>query len=102
MKVTRDVILDLLPLYLAEEVSPDTQDLVQGFLEQDADLAKLAGRWRKQLPGPPPPPLNLDAQAQAYRKAQQWIALRTVGLAAVITIGVLGLLALGGVLVLFR
>jgi len=101
MKVTRDVILDLLPLYLADEVSPDTQGLVKAYLEQDPDLAKLAGQWKKQLPAPPPAPSNLEAQAHAYREAQHRIALRTVGLAAVITVGVLGLIALSGVLVLF-
>lgn len=101
MKVTREVILDLLPLYLADEASADTQELVKVYLEQDPDLAKLAGQWRKQLPGPPPAPVSHEAQAQAYREAQHRIALRTIGLAAVITVGVLGLLALGGVLFIF-
>jgi hypothetical protein len=100
MKVTREVILDLLPLYLADEASPDTKALVKGYLEQDPDLAKLAGQWRERLPAPPPAPLRPDAQAEAYRQAQHRIAIRTVGLAAVITVGVLGLLALGGALYL--
>jgi hypothetical protein len=100
MNVTRDVVLDLLPLYLAGEASEDTQNLVQAYLEQDPDLAKLAGQWRKQLPGPPPAPVSLEAQAQAYRNAQRWIALRTVGLAAVIAAGALGLVGLVALLFL--
>jgi hypothetical protein len=98
MTVTRDVVLDLLPLYLADEASADTQELVKAYLEQDPDLAKLAGQWRKQLPGPPPAPVRLEAQAEAYRRAQRWIAFRTVGMAAVIAAGALGLLAFGALL----
>jgi len=101
MNVTREVILDLLPLYLADEASPDTQALVKAFLEQDPDLAKLAGRWKTHLPGPPPAPSSPEAQARLYREAQHRIAIRTVGLAVVITGGVLGLVALAGALMLF-
>lgn len=39
--VTRDVILDLLPLYLADEVSEPTRQLVVYHLENDPKLAKL-------------------------------------------------------------
>ncbi|MEM7802211.1 MAG: hypothetical protein AAF633_23665 [Chloroflexota bacterium] len=42
MKITRDVIIDLLPLYLSGEASPDTQSLVQAFFKQDPDFEKLA------------------------------------------------------------
>jgi anti-sigma factor RsiW len=38
MKVTRDVVMDLLPLYVAGEACADTRALVEEFLEQDADL----------------------------------------------------------------
>jgi anti-sigma factor RsiW len=40
MKVTREVVLDLLPLYLAGEASPDTRALVEEYLRQDTDLAR--------------------------------------------------------------
>ena len=40
MQVTRDVITDLLPLYLAGEASEDTRALVQVFLEQDPEFAQ--------------------------------------------------------------
>lgn len=38
MKVTRDVVMDLLPLYVAGEACADTRALVDEFLEQDSDL----------------------------------------------------------------
>jgi anti-sigma factor RsiW len=39
MHVTRDVVRDLLPLYVAGEASPDTIALVDGFLADDEELA---------------------------------------------------------------
>jgi anti-sigma factor RsiW len=38
MKVTRDVVMDLLPLYVAGEACADTRALVEEFLEQDPEL----------------------------------------------------------------
>lgn len=40
MNVTREVIIDLLPLYLAGEASADTRALVEEYLEQDTELAQ--------------------------------------------------------------
>ena len=40
MKVTRDVIHDLLPVYTAGEASADTVVLVEEFLRSDPDLAR--------------------------------------------------------------
>ena len=39
--ITRNIILDLLPLYLANEVSADTRAFVDKFLETDPQLAKV-------------------------------------------------------------
>lgn len=98
MEVTRDVILDLLPLYLADEASADTKALVAAHLERDPDLAALARGWRQHLTAPPPAPVNPDAQASAFQRAQRLLLIRTLGLAALITIGVLSLIALSGAL----
>ncbi|MBM3761958.1 MAG: zf-HC2 domain-containing protein [Acidobacteria bacterium] len=38
MKVTKDVILDLLPLYQEGEVSADSRRLVEEYLSQDPEL----------------------------------------------------------------
>jgi hypothetical protein len=54
MKITRDVIHDLLPAYLAEEASADTIALVEEFLRQDPDLAGSIEALRaKPLPDLP-------------------------------------------------
>lgn len=42
MHVTRDVILDLLPMYSAGEGSADTRKLVESYLATDPSLARAA------------------------------------------------------------
>ena len=93
MEVTRDVILDLLPLYLANEASADTRALVKEYLEHDPDLAQLARQWQERLPGPPPAPVHPDAQFLAYREAKRQIAIKTIGLASAIAAVIIVLLA---------
>ncbi len=44
MNVTRDVILDLWPMYEAGEASGDTKALVESYLAGDKDLAGLLRR----------------------------------------------------------
>lgn len=52
MNVAREVILDLLPLYLAGEASPATRALVEEFLRQDPELQRrVRAGDRTILPG---------------------------------------------------
>lgn len=95
MEVTRDVVLDLLPLYFADEASAETRALIEEHLERDADLARLAKQWQERLPSPPPPPVNTEAQAEAYYRAQRQITIRTIGIVCCITGFVLALMAFG-------
>ena len=46
MKVTGDVVLDLLPAYFAGEVSADTRALVEEFFATDSDFGRMAERFR--------------------------------------------------------
>ena len=89
MTVNREVIIDLLPLYLADEASPETQTLVKDFLDHDPDLAQLAEQWKTRLPEPPPVPVRADAQAVAYQEAKRQITNKVISLATVIAGGVL-------------
>ena len=41
MNITRDVVMDLLPLYLAGEASEDSDLLIQKYMEQDSEFAEL-------------------------------------------------------------
>lgn len=95
MAVTRDVILDLLPLYLAGEASPDAQALVREHLENDPDLARLAHQWKSRLSEPPPAPVNPDAQVLAYQEAKRQLANKAITLAASVAFLTLALAGVG-------
>lgn len=47
MNVTRDVIIDLWPIYEAGEASRDTAALVESYLAGDQELAKRLGRAKE-------------------------------------------------------
>lgn len=70
MEVTRDVIKDLLPLYVSGEVSADTKTLVEAYLRLDAELARAvaAARALELPPTPPPPPSGEKATLDATRR----------------------------------
>jgi hypothetical protein len=93
MEITRDVILDLLPLYLAGEVSSDTRALVEHYMENDPQLANIAEKSKAaELARDIPVPLTKEDEMEAYRKTKRLIFLSTVILAAVI--GAIPLIAL--------
>ena len=96
MKVTRDVVRDLLPLYLAGEASPATRELVEEYLAQDPELAREARSSQESigLPAPPAPRPDLElaslARTRGLISLQKWlfglaIAFTAMGLALRIT-----------------
>jgi anti-sigma factor RsiW len=46
MKVTRDVIYDLLPAYFAGDASDDTRALVEAYFESDPEFGRMAARFQ--------------------------------------------------------
>jgi hypothetical protein len=95
MEVTRKVILDLLPLYLADEVSEDTRALVENYLESDPELADIANRSAAvELQGNIPVPLTEEDEMRTYRRTRWMIflfALIVVGMMALALFGVLAM-----------
>jgi hypothetical protein len=49
MKITRDVIYDLLPAYFANEVSADTRALIEEFFASDPEFGRMAARFQTLL-----------------------------------------------------
>ena len=49
MKITRDVIYDLLPAYFAGDVSADTRLLIEEFFATDAEFGRMASRFKTLL-----------------------------------------------------
>jgi len=95
MEITRNVILDLLPLFLANEVSADTRALVKEYLETDPELADIANQTETmELPKDIPIPLTEEDKMEAYREAKRFIFLRTAILAISISFTVVCVLAL--------
>ena len=87
MEIKRDVILDLLPLYMAGEVSDDTRVLIDEYLETDPELAKLAEQTAAVvLKGDVPVPLTQEDKMKTYMKAR-WLTLLYVVLFAVLISG---------------
>jgi len=90
MEITRNVILDLLPLYLANEVSADTRALVEEYMKTDPELANVAKHSAAmELRADIPRPLTKDNNMKAYRKAK-WLIL----LAIIIPAGAISLILL--------
>lgn len=71
MRITRDVVVDLLPLYVAGEASDDTRVLVEEFLGQDPELALLARQARLEplaTTGAPSPVVPPDVELRSFRR----------------------------------
>ena len=74
MNVTREVILDLLPVYLAGEASPATRELVEEYMKQDPDLAKrIRQQWSESFAKVAPSALPPDLELRTLRRTRKLI-----------------------------
>ena len=80
MNVTREVILDLLPVYLSGEASPATRSLVEEYMKQDAELAQsIRLQWADNLAKVVPSALPPDLELRSLRRTrsllgwQRWL-----------------------------
>jgi hypothetical protein len=72
VNVTREVINDLWPLYSAGEASVDSRALVDEFLRQDPEYARLLhGRGEQDLLGHDVPKPRPDSEAEALRRTKR-------------------------------
>jgi anti-sigma factor RsiW len=74
MEITRDIIEDLLTVYLAGEASSDTRALIEDRLRTDPDLARRVEQARRSdLPAvPPPPPTSEKRALDRTRRYLRW------------------------------
>ena len=82
MKVTRDVIYDLLPTYFAGDASEDSRSLIEEFFASDPEFGRMAERFRRMM-GERPSGAALEAERAkiVFDRARTRVKLR---LAAVI------------------
>ncbi len=79
MNVTKDVVLDLLPVYLAGEASADTRALVEEYLARDPDLAqRIRQQWTKALGSAPETTLPPDLELRTLKRAHRLIWLQVL------------------------
>lgn len=89
MTVTRDVIVDLLPLYLAGEASEDSRTLIDGYLRHDPVLAEYvrtsAGELSQTRVTRPAPDLELRSlrRTRSILVWQRWLFALTVTFTAI-------------------
>lgn len=99
MNISRNVILDLLPLYIADEASPETRELIDQYLETDPELAKVAQKLSAaELISEVPIPINKEHEMEAYEEAKLQQRRYIITLVGVISVIILFLMAaaLGG------
>jgi hypothetical protein len=78
-ELTRDVILDLLPLYLAGEVSEDTARLVRKYLESDPELAEIVQEGAEfSLLEEIPVPMTKEKNMEKFIETKKWLMTRTI------------------------
>ena len=72
MNVSRDVILDLLPVYLAGEASPATRALVDEYLQQDPELGRrLRLQWAETLKQTEPAGLPPEIELRSLKRTRR-------------------------------
>ncbi len=83
MNVSKSVILDLLPVYLAGDASPETRALVEDHLRQDPDLAaRTREKWTQALGASPPSAVPQDLELRSLRRTHGriWLQILLFGL----------------------
>ena len=93
VEISHDVILDLLPLYLAGEVSADTNTLVKHYLEANPELAETAQEMaRIDALNKVPIPFRKETAMETYQEAKKWMTIRILGISAIVGMIVMCLL----------
>jgi len=72
MNITRDVITDLWPVYVAGEASQDTRALVEEFIQQDTEFARvLHASADENLRNAATPALPPDHEAKSLNRSKR-------------------------------
>jgi hypothetical protein len=78
MQVTKDIVHDLLPVYLAGEATQDTQAVVEAYLAEDPQLREIVGAAR--LDQPPPVEVPAGLEQRSLQRTRRLLGRKTVWL----------------------
>jgi hypothetical protein len=88
MQISRNVILDLLPVYLAGEASEDSRVLVEEYLQTDQELARIVAESNKTpFTENVRTPINKETEMATLEKTQAEIRRTIIIGAAALTAG---------------
>jgi predicted anti-sigma-YlaC factor YlaD len=94
MKIDKNIIMDLLPTYLANEASPETRAMVEEYLAENPDMARLVQMQKDSLRVPGiPVPLTRNHQISAYKRSRMQLALFIL-IAVLLLLGFVGALVM--------
>jgi hypothetical protein len=83
MRITEEVMNDLLTLHLSGEASPDTKSLIESYArENPAFAARLEAAARPPMFDGAAAPRSFDRELQVLAETRQFIFLRTLFVAA--------------------
>jgi hypothetical protein len=100
VKITRDVIYDLLPAYFAGEASADSRALIEEFFTTDPEFGRMAERFKRLYKEPPDnedPWSDVGKERRTFQRAKtrvqkrQAAVLWAVGAAIAFGVGVLSM-----------
>jgi anti-sigma factor RsiW len=84
LKVTRDVIMDLLPVYESGEASEDTRQIVERYLAQDPEFARLVARLKQirlnSESAAPPPDVHMKSLKRTKNLMRQQTSIMAVAI----------------------
>lgn len=84
-EINRNIVMDLLPLYISGETSPETTEAIKNYLEADTELSEMAKEMAKANSlGKVPLPFNREAALETFNEAKKWMTIRAVGIAVVV------------------
>ncbi len=91
MKIDKNIIMDLLPTYLADEASPETREVVESYLSENPDMARVVQMQKDSIytSSDIPASLTKDHQISAYRRSRIQIAIFIL-IAAFLLLGLVG------------
>ena len=92
MDLPRSVVADLLPMYLAGEVSQETREFIEQYLQTDKEMALMAKQATIELHEGVPIPLSKENEMKALEDAKKVVFWRTVFLTALVGSVILALI----------